>query len=140
MIRNVNHIGIVCNNFESASKFLMDVLGCGSHDHAGWFRLPNCTTLIHVIDIDEVVPPSEEELYHYYHHTAFETDDLHEILGRALSGGYHVFQMNMTGDESQVTERDDALSFGLRTLFVRDKDGNLWEFLARGHSLDDLFT
>lgn len=140
MIRNVNHIGIVCKNFRSASKFLTDVLGCKPHEHEGWFRLPGSALLIHVIDIDEVVPPSEEELYHYYHHTAFETDDLYGILGRALDGGYRVFQMNMTGEESQIGERDDPLSFGLRTLFVRDEDGNLWEFLARGHSLDDLFT
>jgi len=138
-ISNVNHLSVVSTNEVKTAAFLKAVLGCVEHNHSGWFRLPGCSTLVHVIEIDDAERPSDEEMFHYYNHNALEVDDIRKLTQRCISGGYAAFQMDNKGEESPIDGASD-LTFGLRTVFVRDPDGNLWEFAQRGFSLEELWT
>lgn len=138
-VKAINHVSLVCRDYDAMARFLQAVLQCEPHSREGWFRIPGCPTVIHVISIEDAELPSESEMFHYYTHNAFEVDDLHAVVGRALDGGYTVFQMDNEGEEKQIKRRKDPLSFGIKTVFVRDSDNNLWEFVAQGHSWDELF-
>jgi catechol 2,3-dioxygenase-like lactoylglutathione lyase family enzyme len=139
-IKAVNHICVVATDLDKTRGFLENLIGCTPHPAMeSWFRIPDQETTIHVIDIEDADVPSEDELFHYYRHTAFEVDDLREICNRALTHGYVAFQMDVEGEEEIIENPDSALNFGLKTVFVRDPDGNLWEFAQRGHSWDKLW-
>lgn len=134
-----NHLAIVTRNRDAMRDFLESVIGVTPHKHSGWYSLGDSGFLIHVIPIDEAERPPLSDLHHYYRHLALETSSLRGILASALGAGLEVFQMDMAGDEQKINDLTNSLEFGLRTLFVRDHDGNLWEFLERGHSLPALF-
>jgi catechol 2,3-dioxygenase-like lactoylglutathione lyase family enzyme len=89
--------------------------------------------------MDDPTVPDDEELFHYYRHTAFEVDDLREVCRRGVENGYLTFQMDIHGEESVIEASDAPLDFGLKTVFVRDPDGNLWEFAQRGLSWEKLW-
>jgi catechol 2,3-dioxygenase-like lactoylglutathione lyase family enzyme len=52
-----------------------------------------------------------------------------------LDRGERVFQADFQGNERTVATKDDPLDFGTGSLFVSDPDGNLIEFLQRGHGM-----
>lgn len=139
-IHAVNHVCVIATNLAKTGEFLKNMMGCTQHPAMdSWFRIPGQGTTVHVIDLEDAVVPIDEDLFHYYRHTAFEVSDLKEICTRALEHGYLAFQMDVEGEE-QIIERPGAsLDFGLKTVFVRDPDGNLWEFVQRGLSWDKLW-
>ncbi|MGD9560930.1 MAG: VOC family protein [Pyrinomonadaceae bacterium] len=139
-IKAVNHICVVATNLDKTRRFLETMIGCTQHPAMdSWFRIPDQETTIHVIDIEDADAPNEDDLFHYYRHAAFEVDDLKEICRRALTNKYVPFQMDVEGEEEIIDSPDSALDFGLKTVFVKDPDGNLWEFAQRGHSWDKLW-
>ncbi|MEO8649845.1 MAG: VOC family protein [Acidobacteriota bacterium] len=139
-IKAVNHICVVVRNLDKTRGFLENIIGCKQHAAMeSWFRIPDQETTIHLIDIEDADVPSEDDLFHYYRHAALEVDDIKEISRRALTHGYPAFQMDVEGEEENIDSPDASLNFGLKTVFVRDPDGNLWEFAQRGHSWDKLW-
>lgn len=139
-IQAINHVCVVATNLDKTKQFLERMLDCTPHSAMeSWFRIPGSGTTIHVIDIDDAIVPNEEELFHYYRHTAFEVADLREICKRGVEHGYLTFQMDLHGEERIIDAKDAALDFGLKTVFVRDPDGNLWEFAQRGLSWEKLW-
>ena len=51
---------------------------------------------------------------------------------RVLQGGPLIKD---DGVEEEVMSREDPLEFGIGSIFVRDPDGNLIEFLQLGHGI-----
>ena len=135
----INHLALVTSNATQMDSFLVNVAGLLPHRVDGWYSVPDSGVSVHVIEISEAVVPVSEDLHHEYRHIAMEVDSLRSVLAAALRENYTVFQMSMTGDERPVEASDDALQFGLRTIFVRDSDRNLWEFVQRGFSDSALF-
>lgn len=139
-MRVLNHISIVARDLKSTKRFLCDILGYKQHHEVeSWFINPDGGPSIHVIELDDAEVPSEEDMFHYYTHFAFETSSLVKLLKKVLKAKHRAFQMDMEGNEREVTSVSDDLSFGLKTLFVQDPDNNLWEFLQKGHSLPEFW-
>jgi catechol 2,3-dioxygenase-like lactoylglutathione lyase family enzyme len=57
------------------------------------------------------------------------------VLHLLLDHGLRVFQTGFDGVELEITSREDPLEFGIGSIFVRDPDGNLIEFLQLGHGI-----
>ncbi len=135
----INHIGLVTADLQMLRRFLEHLLRASPHAQEDWFILPNSDVVIHIIEIEDAVRPSNHDMHHYYRHIAVEVEDIRTALSDSLKLNLAPFQMDMEGNEHIVESPSDSLSHGLRTLFVRDYDGNLWEFLQRGHSASVLF-
>lgn len=135
----INHIAIICKNLTKANKFATRVLNLRQHaKHNSWFKATDNSLTVHVIEIEEA-KSNLKDMHHYYRHVALEVASLEKIVKSAIALKLRVFQMDENGEESIITKRTVHLDFGLRTVFVRDFDGNLWEFVQRGRSWADLW-
>ncbi len=132
-VESINHVGLVVKDLEAAERFYVDVLGLKRHHiRPSWFVL-NAASTLHLIplaDAAAVDPP-----HHAYRHVALQVPDLRAVLRLLLAGKVRVSQVDFSGDERDVTSLDDPLNFGVGSLFVRDPDGNLIEFLQLGHGI-----
>jgi len=138
-IVKINHLTVVVKNFEKACQFYEGFLGCTHHKEIdSWFYIPGTEHLLHVIDIEDAEVPSDEDMFHYYTHFALEVQNLRKVLEKAILLNLTVFQMDSEGEEHQIQSIQDDLSFGIKTLFIRDYDNNLWEFIQKGFSWDKL--
>jgi catechol 2,3-dioxygenase-like lactoylglutathione lyase family enzyme len=132
-IEAINHVGLVVKDLQVAEQFYANVLGLPRHHaRANWFVL-NSTSTLHLIPLAD--PSAAEPPHHAYRHVALQVDDLRAVLRVLLAGGVRVFQADFQGGEQEVTKGDDPIDFGVGTLFVRDPDGNLIEFLQLGHGI-----
>jgi catechol 2,3-dioxygenase-like lactoylglutathione lyase family enzyme len=132
-VEAINHVGIVVKDIAAAEKFYVDVLGLRRHHvRSSWYGL-NATSTLHLIPLAD--PAAKELPHHAYRHVALQVPDLRAVLRVLLSSGVRVFQADFQGGQRDVTSVDDALDFGVGTLFVHDPDGNMIEFLQIGHGL-----
>jgi catechol 2,3-dioxygenase-like lactoylglutathione lyase family enzyme len=132
-IEAINHVGLVVKDLSVAEQFYVDVLGLRRHHvRPNWFVL-NAASTLHLIPLAD--PSAVEPPHHAYRHVAFQVDDLRMTLKVLLAGGVRVFQADFQNGEHEVTNMDDPLDFGVGSLFVRDPDGNLIEFLQLGHGI-----
>ena len=132
-IEAINHVGHVVKELQVAEQFYANVLGLRRHHvRANWFVL-NAASTLHLIPLAD--PSAVEPPHHAYRHVALQVDDLRTALHVLLVGGVRVFQADFQSGEQEVTKVDDPLDFGVGTLFVRDPDGNLIEFLQLGHGI-----
>lgn len=137
---DLNHICVIIKDKERSKKFYEDFLELSQHsEEENWYKVEGNGPTIHLIEIDEAEVPSEEDMHHYYRHFAFEVSSLKSVSSRALESGFHPFQMDTEGEEHEITSTDDDLNFGIKTVFVRDPDNNLWEFVQKGHSWEMLW-
>jgi catechol 2,3-dioxygenase-like lactoylglutathione lyase family enzyme len=132
-VEAINHVGLVVRDLAASDHFYRGVLGFPRH-HArpNWFVL-NATSTLHLIPLAD--PSATEAPHHAYRHVAFQVPGLRAVLQRLLGHGLRVFQADFTAGDREVTSVDDPLTYGVGTLFVRDPDGNLIEFLQIGHGL-----
>lgn len=135
----LNHICVIIKNKERSKIFYEYFLGLTPHSQEeNWYKVKGNGPTIHLIEIDEAEVPSEEDMHHYYRHFAFEVSSLSSVASKALELGFHPFQMDTEGEEHEITN-DNDLNFGIKTVFVRDPDSNLWEFVQKGHSWEMLW-
>jgi catechol 2,3-dioxygenase-like lactoylglutathione lyase family enzyme len=69
-------------------------------------------------------------------HFALRVDRLEDMVTLLLAQGLRPFQA--TADQKQhrhLTSADDALDFGIGTVFVEDPDGNVVEFVQHGRGV-----
>lgn len=132
-IEAINHVGIVVKDLAASERFYVDVLGLRRHHvRPNWFVL-NATSTLHLIPLADAA--ATEPPHHAYRHVALEVTNLRAVLRLLLDGGVRVFQADFEGGERDVKSNDDPIDFGVGTLFVRDPDGNLIEFLQLGHGI-----
>jgi catechol 2,3-dioxygenase-like lactoylglutathione lyase family enzyme len=132
-VEAIHHVGLAVSDLQAAERFYAGVLGLRKH-HARpfWFVL-NATSTLHLIPLRDAT--AAEPPHHAYRHVALQVPDLWATLRVLLAGGVRVFQADFAGRECDARSADDPLDFGVGTLFVRDPDGNLIEFLQQGHGL-----
>jgi catechol 2,3-dioxygenase-like lactoylglutathione lyase family enzyme len=132
-IEAINHVCLVVKDTEAAERFYTGIFGFKRHHkRTSWLVLNNATTL-HLVHIPEA--EIDQSLYHEVQHFALQVSDLRNVLKLALHHDLKPFQMDFEGKEKPVSAVDDPLTFGLGSLFVRDPDGNLIEFLQIGHGV-----
>jgi catechol 2,3-dioxygenase-like lactoylglutathione lyase family enzyme len=132
-VEAINHVGFVVKDLPAADRFYAEVLGLPRHHvRPSWFVL-NATSTLHLIPLGD--PAANEPPHHAYRHVALQVSDLRAVLRVLLAGGVRVSQIDFAGGEREVTSVDDPLDFGVGSLFVRDPDGNLIEFLQLGHGI-----
>lgn len=137
-IQTIHHVGLVVRDLAVAERFYAGVLGLRRHPtRPSWFALTAASTL-HLIPLDltpfrgmTVADPP----YHAYRHVALQVADLRATLGVLLAGGVRVSQVGFDGDERVLAAPEDPIDFGVGSLFVRDPDGSLIEFLQLGHGI-----
>jgi catechol 2,3-dioxygenase-like lactoylglutathione lyase family enzyme len=134
-VEAIHHVGLVVSDLPAARRFDEGVLGLPRH-HArpSWLVLDAASTL-HLIPLGD--PAVADPPHHAYRHVALQVPELRAALGVLLAGGLRVFQADFAGHEREVGSVAAPLDFGVGTLFVRDPDGNLVEFLQQGHGLID---
>jgi catechol 2,3-dioxygenase-like lactoylglutathione lyase family enzyme len=131
-VEAIHHVGLVVKDREAAERFYVGVLGLTRvPERPSWLRL-NATNAIHIIPFGT---GEAEHPHHGYRHVALQVADLRPVLHRLLDHGLRVFQAGFDGGEKAITCRDDPLDFGIGSIFVRDPDGNLIEFLRLGHGI-----
>jgi catechol 2,3-dioxygenase-like lactoylglutathione lyase family enzyme len=132
-IEAINHVGLVVKNLPVADQFYANVLGLKRHHvRPTWFVLNRHCTL-HLIPLGD--PAATEPPHHAYRHVALQVADLRAALHLLLTGKVRVIQVAFDGSEREITSPDDPMDFGVGSLFIRDPDGNLIEFLQRGHGI-----
>jgi catechol 2,3-dioxygenase-like lactoylglutathione lyase family enzyme len=132
-VEAINHVGLVVKDLAVSDRFYAEALGLPRH-HArpNWFVL-NAASTLHLIPLADAA--AVEPAHHAYRHVALQVADLRETLRTLLAAGLRVSQIGFSEGEREVSSVDDPLDFGVGTLFVRDPDENLIEFLQVGHGL-----
>lgn len=136
----IHHLSIVTRNFKKSREFIIKVLKMTRHRRqSGWFVSRDGAYQLHVIEISEA-RSNLKDMHHYYRHIAFEVPRLEPVVKAAQALKLKTFQMDVKGEEQEIaSDAAPNLDFGLKTVFVRDLDGNLWEFVQRRRSWNALF-
>jgi catechol 2,3-dioxygenase-like lactoylglutathione lyase family enzyme len=132
-IESINHVCLVVKNLEAAKRFYCDTLGFSVHHKVSSWLILNQKSTLHLVNIPEA--EVDNSLYHEIQHFALQVPSLRGVLRELLAAGAPVFQMDFEGQERAVSTVEDPLDFGLGTIFTRDPDGNLVEFLQLSHGI-----
>ena len=133
--KRINHINVVVTSVGKTREFLVDVLGFEPHAIVPvWFVAGEVT--VHVVEMKGA--ESDQSVYRQLQHPAFEVDDLDEVLERLMAAPKHLalapFRMG-TDMREQLIETPQDIDKGIGTIFVRDPDGNLFEFVQPGRGI-----
>ena len=131
----INHVNIIVSSAARNREFLVDVLGLEPHDVMPvWFVAGG--VVIHVIETEDA--GSDMSLYRRLQHFAFEVDDLDEVYKRLVAAPEHLglepFRMGVDM-QAQPLQTPQDIDEGIGTVFVRDLDGNLFEFVQPGRGI-----
>ena len=133
--RGINHVNVIVSSAARNREFLVDVLGLEPHDVMPvWFVAGD--VVIHVIEAEDA--GGDTSVYKKLQHFAFEVDDLDEVYGRLVAApkrlGLEPFRMGVDM-QAQPLETPQDIDEGIGTIFVRDRDGNLFEFIQPGRGI-----
>jgi catechol 2,3-dioxygenase-like lactoylglutathione lyase family enzyme len=142
-IRGVSAISVVVREFEAARDFYERYLNLSAvPDKPQRYRASDSGPEIQLIEVPEARLDPEDPRYagHHFHHFGFEVQSLDDMIARSIAHGVRVFQIDATGQETEISRPGQDLSaMPEAVLFVRDRDNNLWEFAERGRSTAILF-
>ncbi|WP_178130490.1 VOC family protein [Reyranella sp. CPCC 100927] len=130
-VETIHHVGIGVTDLVRARAFYIDTLGFRPHHQVPTWLILNNASALHLVPLAAGGPPR----HHPVQHVALQVPDLRSTLASLLDCGCTPFQIDFAGNTHAVTQPLDPLDFGIGTLFVRDPDGNLVEFLQLGHGL-----
>jgi catechol 2,3-dioxygenase-like lactoylglutathione lyase family enzyme len=131
-LTGVQHISMRVADFERARQFYVEVLGFAPHPQKSNWLGHGQGCPIHLMlrtrpgeDTDD---PSR--------HIALRVDRLENAVARLLEHGYTPFQADVKQSEHRpIRSVDQPLDFGIGTVFVRDPDGNLIEFVEKDRGI-----
>ena len=129
----IHHVGLIVTDRPRSEAFYMGILGFERHHKiSSWLKI-NETNTIHLINIAEA--GSDNSIYHRIQHVALQVDSLTKVVEVLMSNGQKPFQMDFEGKVRDIPSASDTLEYGIGTVFVRDPDGNLIEFLQIGKGI-----
>ena len=133
--RGINHVNVIVSSAARNREFLVDVLGLEPHSVMPvWFVAGDVT--VHVIEAEDA--GGDTSFYRRLQHFAFEVDDLDEVYERLVAAPEHLglepFRMGIDMQEHPLRTPQD-IDEGIGTIFVRDLDGNLFEFVQPGRGI-----
>jgi catechol 2,3-dioxygenase-like lactoylglutathione lyase family enzyme len=119
-------------DLERARRFYTDILGLEPHpEKANWLGYgQGCP--IHLMERTR----TGEDVDDPARHVALRVDRLEDVVALLLDHGCAPFQSDVQQREHRpITSAHQRLDFGIGTVFVRDADGNLIEFVERGRGI-----
>jgi catechol 2,3-dioxygenase-like lactoylglutathione lyase family enzyme len=129
----LNHVSLRVTSLAQACRFYTGVLGLEPHPQKpNWMGFgQGC--LIHLMEptldsADAAVDPAR--------HVALEVSSLEAVVTLLLRHGLKPYQA--TVDQRQfreITSTGTPLDFGIGTVFVKDPDGNVIEFVQKGRGI-----
>ena len=129
--QGINHVSLLVRNSEQARHFFVDVLGLQQHERIPvWFIAG--AGMIHAIEISDAPLEHSSLPYDVVRHVALQAENLHELVGRLLAASLKPYQLDTELRQKPLTDPNDDLSYGTGTVFVSDRDGNLFEFVQIG--------
>lgn len=132
-VEAVNHVCVVVRDLNAANEFYVNTLGLRRHHRIATWLLLNAHSTLHLVHIPEAT--IDTSLYHEIQHFALQVPDLRAVVRHLFRKEREMFQMDFEGVEKRIESADGPLDFGLGTVFTRDPDGNLIEFLQIGHGI-----
>ncbi len=134
-VEAIHHVGLVVRDLRAAEAFYLGVLGLERHHRVPSWLVLNERAALHLVHL----PGTDVDLSprRVIQHVALQVPDLREILALLLDHGIEPFQMGFDWSYKLVTSPDDPLDFGIGTLFARDPDRNLIEFVQLGSGIFD---
>lgn len=129
----LNHVSLRVSSIAQASRFYTDVLGLKPHpDKPNWLGVgQGC--LIHLMEptLDQPDAPVDPA-----RHVALDVASLEEAVTLLLRRGLKPYQATVDQRQfKEITSPDQELDFGIGTVFVRDPDGNVIEFVQKGRGI-----
>ena len=133
--RGLNHVNLVVASAARTQEFLVDVLGLEPHAVVPvWFVAGDVA--FHVVEVEDA--GGDTSVYRQLQHVAFEVDDLNEVYERLTAApkylGLEPFRIGLDMQEQPLATLQD-IDKGIGTIFVRDSDGNLFEFVQLGRGI-----
>lgn len=128
----INHVSLRVADLDRARGFYTRVLGLEPHpQRSNWLGLgQGCP--IHLMQ----PTLSGTDVQDPAHHVALEVSQLEDVVALLLAHGCKPFQSDVTQqDHRPITSPDQALDFGIGTVFVLDPDGNVVEFIEKGRGI-----
>ncbi|HEY0438525.1 MAG TPA: VOC family protein [Xanthobacteraceae bacterium] len=129
----LDHVGVRVADVERAKRFYVDVLGLQPRpERPNWLGLDQGFP-VHLMQSTTNEPRAAMEPARHF---ALRVDRLEDVVALLLAHGLRPFQA--TADQKQhrdLTSPDDALDFGIGTVFVEDPDGNVVEFVQHGRGV-----
>jgi catechol 2,3-dioxygenase-like lactoylglutathione lyase family enzyme len=132
-VEAVNHVCVVVKDMAAAEDFYIGVLGLKRHHRIKSWLLLNEVSTLHLVHIPEATV--DTSLYHEIQHFALQVPDLRGVVRHLFGKEREMFQMDFEGVEKSIDAAEAPLDHGLGTVFTRDPDGNLIEFLQLGQGI-----
>jgi catechol 2,3-dioxygenase-like lactoylglutathione lyase family enzyme len=132
-IEAIHHVGLIVKDLKRAEEFYIGFLGLKRHHQRSNWLILNATSTLHLIPLAD--PAATEPKHNACRHVALQLADVRAVLHILPASRQRLFQADLLGDERDVVSSGDKLDFGDGSLFVRDPDGNLIEFLQMGYGI-----
>jgi catechol 2,3-dioxygenase-like lactoylglutathione lyase family enzyme len=128
----INHACMRVTDLDRARDFYTGVLGLEPHpEKSNWLGVgQGCPIHLmeHTLSGDDVSDPAR--------HVALEVAHLEDVVALLLQNGCSPFQADVHQREHRpITSPVGLLDFGIGTVFVRDPDGNVIEFIQNGRGI-----
>lgn len=133
-IEAINHVGLVVRDREAAEQFYVGALGFRRDEKRPWWLWINSRSTIHLIH-QPALPEDGGSPRLAMQHVALQVPELREVLRVLVAARVRVFQVDFQGNEKVLESADESIDFGVGSLFVRDPEGNLVEFMQLGHGV-----
>jgi len=131
----LNHVSLRVSDLDQARRFYTGMLGLQPHPQRSTWLGAGQGCLIHLmtptLDDAKPNPPTDPA-----RHVALEVASLEEAVTTLLKGGLRPYQATVDQKSfKEVVSVDQPLDFGIGTVFVRDPDDNVIEFVQRGRGV-----
>lgn len=144
-----DHVMLVVSDAERARQFYRDVLGLPSRDYDPDRFFLEDGFEIHLCPVDpgdpstyaadwatEKGPAFSESFSEAAKHLALRVDDVHAMASKLFTASAQPFSLDVACAMEPIASATQLVNFGTKSVYVRDPDGNLIEFVQEGVSID----
>ena len=131
----LNHVSMRVTDLDLARRFYTGILGLQPHPQKTNWLGAGQGCLVHLmtptLDTAGTATPTDPA-----RHVALEVESLEETVATLLETGLKPYQATVDQKSFKaVASADQPLDFGIGTVFVRDPDDNVIEFVQRGRGI-----
>lgn len=131
LIKGLHHVGVPVENMDRAEAFYVGILGLTPCEKKPNWLFAGDHFSVHLM-------PSRPDLDHVNaaRHFTLEVARLEDVAALLLTHGLTPYQLTVDqAHRHDIRSANEALDFGIGTIFVEDPDGNTVEFLQRDRGI-----